>query len=197
MARQSTTKPVEATVAAEDAAVADIAETVEDVNADVKKPVARKSAAKDKPSKIENDEVVEVASMIPNVSYKDSHTGDIYKWEEVGHVEDMTFEVLQNMWRSSKSYFKNMWLKPCDDRVIKKFGLESMYGKYDFLMDKSNYTKDNIETICDSIVSTPGSLKLSLCNKVKSMVASGDVSDISVIRAMEKKLKIDLISLVG
>ena len=86
----------------------------------------------------DNDEI-EVVSLIPNISYKDSRTGDFYEWDEIGHIEYMTFDILKNMWRSHKGYFRNMWLKPNDDRVISKFGLNKTFEKYEFLMDKSNY----------------------------------------------------------
>lgn len=184
--------------------VADENVDVETEDAAVVEDTATKKVASEKPSakkekvaELSNDDEIEVVSLIPNVSYKDSHTYDIYTWEEVGHVEFMTFETLTNMWRNSKGYFKNMWLKPEDDRVIKKFGLTGMYEKYDFLMDKSNYTRDNIDKICESIASTPNGLKLAVCNKIKSLVVSGELSDISVIRSIEKYLKIDLIALVG
>lgn len=171
---------------------------VADKNMDVKKEAEKQTTKKQQSAPpLTKDDEIEVISLIPNVSYKDSHTGDMYKWEEVGQVEPMPFEVVQRMWQKHKNYFKSMWLKPCDDRVIKKFGLSKIYDKYDFLMDKSNYTKKNIDKICESISSTPDSLKLSLCNKVKSMVSNGDVSDIVVIRAIENSLKIDLISLIG
>lgn len=197
MARTTKTKPAADEVAVDETAAAASVVADENMNANEevveKKPVTKKQSVV-KP--LEKDDEIEVIALIPNVSYKDSHTGDIYKWEEVGQVEPMSFEVVQRMWQKHKNYFKSMCLKPCDDRVVKKFGLSGTYEKYDFLMDKSNYTKENINKICDSISSTPSALKLSLCNRVKSMVANGDVSDIKVIRAMENNLKIDLISLI-
>lgn len=142
---------------------------------------------------LEDSDEIEVISLIPNVSYKDSKTFDMYKWDEIGHVEYMTFGTLKNMWRNNKGYFKNMWLKPKDDRVINKFGLTKTFEKYEYLMDASNYTKKNIKDICSTISDTPNGLKMSICNKVKNMVISGEVYDISVIRALEKHLNIDLI----
>lgn len=136
---------------------------------------------------------IDVEAIVPNVSYKDSKTGDMYEWDEVGHIEPMTFETLKNMWRSYKGYFRNMWLKPNDDRVINQFGLTKVYSKYEYLMNASNYTKKNIKSICDEIVSTPNGLKFAICDKIKNMVISGDVSDVSVIKELEKRLKIDLI----
>ena len=142
---------------------------------------------------LEDSDEIEVISLIPNVSYKDNKTFDIYKWDEVGHIELMTFDTIKNMWRNNKGYFNNMWLKPKDDRVINKFGLAKKFEKYEYLMDASNYTKKNIKEICSAISDTPNGLKMSICNKVKNMVIKGEVYDISVIRALEKHLKIDLI----
>ena len=136
---------------------------------------------------------IEVVSLIPNISYKDSKTGDFYEWDEIGHIEYMTFDILKNMWRSHKGYFRNMWLKPNDDRVVNKFGLTKTFEKYEFLMDKSNYTRKNIDTICKTISGAPNGLKAAIYDKVKNLVIDGDITDVSVIRKLESNLKIDLI----
>lgn len=143
---------------------------------------------------LEDSDEIEVISLVSNVSYKDSKTLDTYEWREIGHVEYMTFETLKNMWRSHKGYFKNLWLKPNDDRVINKFSLTKTFENYEYLMDASNYTKKNINEICKAIKSTPNGLKWSICDKVKSLVISGEIANISVIRELEKSLRIDLIS---
>lgn len=142
---------------------------------------------------LEDSDEIKVISLVPNVSYKDSKTLDMYEWHEVGHVEYMTFDTLKNMWRNNKGYFKNLWLKPNDDRVINKFGLTKTFEKYEYLMDGSNYTKKNIVAICDAIKETPNGLKISICDKVKSLVIDGKVTDVFVIRELEKRLHIDLI----
>ena len=146
---------------------------------------------------MEDSDEIKVVSLVPNVSYKDSKTLDMYEWREVGHVEYMTFDTLKNMWRNNKGYFKNLWLKPMDDRVINKFGLTNTFKKYEYLMDGSNYTKKNIGTICDAIKETPNGLKIAICDKVKSLVINGEVTDINVIRELEKRLRIDLIDFLG
>lgn len=186
MAKSNTTKDA--------ANMTNVDETVKDAateKMDEEKKENTKKSVNKKP--LEDSEEIEVVSLIPNVSYKDSKTYDIYKWEEAGHVEYMTFDVLKNMWRNNKGYFKNMWLKPKDDRVVEKFGLTKTFEKYEYLMDASNYTKKNIDDICAAISDTPNGLKMSLYDKVKNMVIDGDVTDVFVIRALEKRLKIDLI----
>lgn len=160
-------------------------ETMDEENKNVVKKVIKEE--------LKNTDEIEVVSLVPNVSYKDSKTLDMYEWDEVGHVEPMSFETLKNMWRNNKGYFKNLWLKPCDDRVINKFGLTKTFEKYEYLMDASNYTRKNIDALCEAISDTPNGLKFAICDKIKSMVVNGEVTDASVLKALEKHLNIDLI----
>ena len=159
-------------------------------NVDVEK-IAKRETPLDK------DDVIEVISLIPNISYKDKKYGDIYRWEKTGEIVEMTFDVVSYMHQNHKTYFKSMWIKPLDNRVIKKFGLEPTYRDYDFLMDASNYNRKNVNEICDKIRKTPQSLKFAICNKIKSLVSSGEISDIHILREIEKSLNIDLIPLIG
>lgn len=174
---------------ATNSAVEDIVDTVEEMNEEITKTTKKTI----KVQSLEDSDEIKVISLVPNVSYKDSKTLDMYEWREVGHPEFLTFETLKNMWRNNKGYFKNLWLKPEDDRVINKFGLTKTFEKYEYLMDGANYTKENIKTICNAIKETPNSLKFSICNKVKNLVISGDIANVFVIRELEKHLKIDLI----
>ena len=164
-------------------------ETTEEMNEETTRTT--KKSVKVEP--LEDFDEIEVVSLVPNVSYKDSKTLDMYEWNEVGHSEYMTFDTLKNLWRNHKGYFKNLWLKPMDDRVINKFCLTKTFEKYEYLMEGSNYTKKNIGAICNAIKETPNGLKFSICNKVKNLVISGEVSDVSVIRTLENNLNIDLI----
>jgi hypothetical protein len=164
--------------------------TVEEMNE--KETKITKKSANVEP--LADSDEIEVISLVSNVTYKDSKTLDTYEWREIGHVEYMTFETLKNMWRNNKGYFKNLWLKPNDERVINKFSLNRTFENYEYLMDGSNYTKKNIGAICDAIKATPNGLKWSICDKVKSLVVSGEITNISVIRELEKRLRIDLIS---
>lgn len=189
--KQTTKTAANTSVTVDETTVTDNGVIVDD-DKNISKTNNRKKTVNVKP--LNDTDEIEVVSLIPNVSYKDSHTGDFYEWDEVGHSEFMTFETLKNMWKNSRGYFRNMWLKPIDDRVINKFGLTSIFEKYEFLMDEFNYTRKNIPKICDSISSTPNGLKFAICNKIKNLVVSGKITDISVIRSLEKHLNLDLTS---
>ena len=169
-------------------------ENIVDVNAveEMNEETTKTTKKSIKVQPLEDSDEIEVISLVPNVSYKDSKTLDMYEWHEAGHIEYMTFDTLKNMWRNNKGYFKNLWLKPNDDRVINKFGLTKTFEKYEYLMNGSNYTKKNVGAICDAIKATPNGLKFAICDKVKNLVISGEVTDAFVIRELEKRLQIDL-----
>ena len=164
-----------------------------DVTEEMNEKTMENTKKSTKAEPLSDSDEIEVISLVSNVSYKDSKTLDMYEWKEVGHVEYMTFDTLKNMWRTSKGYFKNLWLKPNDERVINKFGLTKTFKEYEYLMNGSNYTKKNINSICDAIKETPNGLKSAICDKVKNLVIKGEVTDVAVIKALENRLKIDLI----
>ena len=165
--------------------------------AEVDENIAKKNVNAKKKIELNNDDEVEVVALIPNVSYYDKATGDRYEWDNAGDVEYMTVDALQRMRRNSRGYFEDMYLKPNDERVIEKFGMQRYYENHDYLMDSSNYTKENIAHIFDEFSKIrSNSLKSSIVNKIKDMVSTGELSDVSVIRAIEKRFDIDLISLL-
>ena len=186
--------------------VAEVKDETKEVEYEASAPSPAKAAKKSVTTKkndatnakeLDDKEEIEVVALIPNVSYYDKATGDRYEWENAGDVEYMTVEAIQRMRRNSRGYFEDMCVKPNDERVIKKFGMERYYEQHDYLMDASNYTKDNITNVLDKFSSLrSNSLKSSIVNKIKDMIANGELSDAVVIRAIEKRLDIDLISLL-
>lgn len=201
-AKSTNTEPVVDAATVDDSAVAAVDSVEENMNDKNATAAAKRAVSKRKNARQSADvedalsdlDVIEVTSLIPNVVYEDNRTGNYYEWEEIGHCEDMTFDEIKNMHRKYKTYFNDMWLKPLDERVIKKLGLSRTYDKYNFLVDESNYTNDNIDEVLDGLSSAPASLKIAIVNRIKDMVADGTVSDIKVVRKLEKRLDIDLIS---
>lgn len=145
--------------------------------------------------KISDTDEVEIISLIPNVSYEDKRTGEEYEWSEVDDIQVMKFESVKHMMRNHKGYFKNLVLKPVDERVIEQLGLSGIYSKYKLVLNKDSYTKNNIDNICDEIINMPNSIKSTIFNKIQDMVKNGVVSDINVIRTLERKLGLVLVSL--
>lgn len=148
-------------------------------------------------NELNDSDEIEVVALIPNVSYYDKATGDRYEWEDAGDIEYMTVDAIQRMRRNARGYFEDMCVKPNDERVIEKFGMKRYYEQHDYLMNAFNYTRDNIVNVLDKFSAIrSNSLKSSIVNKIKDMISNGELSDATVIRAIEKRLDIDLISLL-
>ena len=200
-AKSTNAEPVVDGATVDDSTVAAVNSVEENMNDETATAVTKRTSRRkntrqsaDVEDTLSDSDMIEVESLIPNVVYEDSRTGNYYEWSEIGHCEDMTFDEVKNMHRKYKTYFNDMWLKPLDERVIKKLGLSRTYDKYDFLVDESNYTNDHIDEVLDGISSAPTSLKIAIVNRIKDMVSDGTVSDIKVVRKLEKRLDIDLIS---
>lgn len=187
MPRKSTTKSTDTNeVATETVATS----TNVAVDNDTVKETAKRAVKKP----LDDYEEIEVVSIVPNVSYKDSKTNDMYEWDNIGHVEYMTVETLKNMWRNHKGYFRNLQLKPMDDRIIYQFGLTKLFHDYEYLMNETNYNRDNIDDICETISKAHNGLKYAVCAKIKSSVDTGTISDIAVIKTLDRRLNLDLTS---
>lgn len=162
--------------------------------------VEKKDEAKTKRAKVEplNDfDDIEVQSMIPNVSYLDTKSQDFYEWKNVGDIETMSFETLKNMWKNNRGYFKKLWIRPLDKRVIEKFnGLSKLYTEYDELMDINTYNRDNVQSIIKRILDMPHGTQHSVITLILDSVNNGKLTDVKVLRELEKSLGLDLISLI-
>lgn len=154
----------------------------------------RKKQIDEKQSIELNDmEEIPVISLIPHVSYLDKNTQDMYEWETANHTEYMTVGTLKEMWKNNKGYFRNLWLKPLDERILIKFGLVKVYEDYEFLMKESSYTKENFSDISTAIGKIPDGMKFAVVSKIKQLVSDGSIRDISIIKMLGKKLDTDFL----
>lgn len=197
-AKSTKAEPVVDAVAVDDSTVTAVVSAEENMSESAEKKASatrRKVATRtvDDDAIADSDEV-EIMALISNVVYEDKRTSEYYQWDTAGQIETMTFDAVKAMHRKYKTYFNDMWLKPLDDRVIKKLGLTRTYEKYDFLMDESNYTADGIDAVLDGISDASSSMKIAVINRIKDMIEDGVVTDVKVIRKIEKRLDIDLIS---
>lgn len=155
----------------------------------------KKAAVADKP--LSNDDEISVYSFVPyRVSYEDEATYNKYVWEGAGDVQHIPFETLARMRRNHPGYFEDMELKPEDERAIKKLNLTGLYSKYEHLMNADTYSRDAVGSVVEEISNLKNGAKLTVVQKIKGMVESGELTDINVIRTIEKRLGIDLISVL-
>lgn len=187
----------DAIIQKESAAITEVAADTPENNTSDDKTITKKKGDEnmrdDNIELLKSDDEIAVSSIIPNVTYKDKRNGDYYEWNKAGHTEYMSVAAIGDMWRSNKGYFKNLWLYPQDPRIIKKFKLEKTYSDYEFLISSPSYISDNLPEIRMAIGKASNQLKLTILNKIKLFIADGDLTDIKVIRELEKLFDTELI----
>lgn len=167
---------------------------VETVSSEPKKTV-KKTVVKEKP--ISPTDEIEVVSSVPyRVSYYDQATYDRYVWEGIGDIQSMTFDVLTRMRRNHPGYFENMEVMPTDERAIQKLNLGGLRNTTETFSSPSEYTRDNIGSTIEKIKKLGMGAKFTVVNKIKGMIENGEITDVIVLRAIERGLGIDLISLL-
>lgn len=174
-----------------------------ETNANINGATAKKNAVAPAVSTVEmpempltDNEIIVCTAQIPNMTYKDHKTGDMYTWQAVGDAEEISFSVLRDMYRNYDSYIKNLWITFDDERVVKKFRLERLYGNYKLLMSDKFYVKSNMQKIKEIIKEMPRGILETAILKVKSFITDGKISDLKVIRELERQFHVDLINLV-
>lgn len=186
MARKSVAESVNENAAVDSSTAVVLNHTEENMSENKEAPVVVKA--------LTDQDEIEVVSLVSHVSYKDRTTGDWYEWENAGDTQPMTFDTLKRMHRECPRYFREMALRPKDERVVEKFGLKNLYTKNDYLFDPKSYTRANVAKICKDIGGLTVGMKYKLVESLQSMVSNGKLSDVKVIREVEKRLDIDLLS---
>jgi hypothetical protein len=176
---------------------AEVEQKKESKNNETKTKAPAENKGKENIEPLTDDTDIEVVSLVKNVSYFDEKTGDRYVWEEIGDVNYIPFGVLKNMYRHFKGYFLGYYIRPNDERVIKQFKLERTYKKYDDVLNKDNFVGKKIDALCEVIKNLPDALKFTTFARIQTWVSDGEITDITVVRTLEKVFGLDLYSLLN
>lgn len=135
---------------------------------------------------LQPDDIIEIEAIVPNVEYYNSKSGNRYSWSETGQVEQMPYEDFLDIWRNHRGYINDLVLRPKDKRVIEKYNLKKVYDNYDFILNSKNYTVSNLNKIFEILDKSANSVKINVLSKIKSMVADNEVTNINVVKSIEK-----------
>lgn len=125
--------------------------------------------------------------------YIDKTTGEEHSWGEFGDEVDMTVGSLQRARSSQKRFFEDNWWLFDDPEVIEFLHAEQWYKnalsyeEFDTVFDG---TIKDIEEIVGAL-SVGQKLAVSFCAKKK--IKSGELSDLNLIKSLEKILNTELI----
>lgn len=144
------------------------------------------------------DDVIPVKSItFGGLTYRARSTNAIYRWNQIGSIEYMTVSELNEMNNYKRAFLNKPLVILMDERAIKKFRLQKIYENVAQVNNlKSVFEKDNktIESMVDSAIKS--GMRDILISKVRQMIKNGKLTNISVIKLLEKKLQYDLMNIV-
>lgn len=145
---------------------------------------------------IKDSDSFEVVSCVPNVYYTCPKTLDSFIWADVGDVEILTFAQLKLMRNAHIGYFSKGILAIRDENAMTKLGLDKYL--------KPKFAKKDYRVICghdfsdakDKILCMSDADKEQYRENIVRDVKNGKISNVKIIRLLEKEFDLELLDLV-
>lgn len=140
------------------------------------------------------DDVIPVKSItFGGLTYKARSTNAIYRWNQIGAIEYMTVAELNEMNNYKRAYLNKPLVILMDERAIKKFRLQKVYENVAQINNLKKVFKSDMNTISRVIdTALDANMRDILISKVRQMIKNHTLTDINVIKLLEKKLQHDL-----
>lgn len=133
------------------------------------------------------------------VTYQSKKTGNEYRWEEPGDIEDVEVQELKTMVSSNKSYTHTPWIlidEEDDEDVIEYLGLKRLYDTLilpDEIDDLLLYAESHaLESRLEKL---PKGSQAMVRDRAIELRKSNQLDSIGIIQTIKKYLKIDLLEI--
>ena len=144
------------------------------------------------------DDIIPVKSItFGGLTYKARSTNAIYRWNQIGAIEYMTVAELNEMNNYKRAYLNKPLVILMDERAIKKFRLQKVYENVAQINNLKSLFKSDMSTIERTIdTALDANMRDILISKVRQMIKNGTLTNINIIKLLEKKLQHDLADIV-
>ena len=140
------------------------------------------------------DTVIPVRSItFGSLIYKSRSNNATYIWNEIGAVEHMTVAAITEMNNYNIDFLRKPMVILLDERAVKHFRLTEVYENVAKINNLKQLFKSDLETISHTIDTVlEVGMRDILISKVRTMYKKKVLTDINVIKMLEKKLQFDL-----
>ena len=144
------------------------------------------------------DDIIPVKSItFGGLTYKARSTNAIYRWNQIGAIEYMSVAELNEMNNYKRAYLNKPLVILMDERAIKKFRLQKVYENVAQINNLKSLFKSDMGTIEKTInTALDANMRDILISKVRQMIKNGTLTNINIIKLLEKKLQHDLADIV-
>lgn len=140
-----------------------------------------------------DDEIPVKSITFGGLTYRSRSTNAIYRWPQIGSIEYMTVADLNEMNSYKPVYLNRPLVILMDERAMKKYRLQKVYENVAQINNLAKVFNSDMNTIEEKIdMALDANMRDILISKSRQMIENGTLSNINVIRLLEKKLQHDL-----
>ena len=141
------------------------------------------------------DTVINVKSITyGGLTYKSRTTNAVFRWNQIGEIQPMTIGEINEMNNYKADFLRKPLVILMDEKAIKKFRLTPVYENVAKINNLGAVFNSGDLNKIDKVISDALSVNMRdiLVSKVRQMYKNRKLTDINVLRLLEKRLQFDL-----
>lgn len=143
-----------------------------------------------------DDMRIKVQSIVPNVHYTCPITFETFSWLEVGDTQEMTYKQIRIMSVKHPRYFSEKWLKPLNDDVLENLKLKKYFENNLNRGDLKLLFGNDVGAVEKMLANLNPDSKAELAKKAIKAANDGKISNVKIIRLIEKYLGVEIMDLI-
>lgn len=142
-----------------------------------------------------NNYVVRVKSMtFGGLTYKSRTTNAVFRWNQIGAVQDMTIAELNEMNNYKTDFLRKPLVILMDEQAIRKFRLTQVYENVAMINNLAKVFESDMATIertIDNAIRV--NMRDVLISKVRQMYKSDKLNNVKILKLLQDKLHFDIL----
>ena len=145
---------------------------------------------------LNDDTKITVQSLVPVVCYSCPITFEYFSWLEVGDTQEMTYKQIRIMSVKHPRYFSEKWIKPLNDDVLEKLKLNKYFESNLSRSDLKLLFGNDVAAVEEMLTNLNPDSKAELAPKAVKAAKDGKISNVKIIRLIEKHLGVEIMELI-
>ena len=128
------------------------------------------------------------------LTYKSRTTNAVFRWNQIGEIQPMTIGEINEMNNYKADFLRKPLVILMDEKAIKKFRLTPVYENVAKINNLGAVFNSGDMNKIDKVISDALSVNMRdiLISKVRQMYKNKKLTDINILRLLEKRLQFDL-----
>lgn len=143
-----------------------------------------------------DDTKITVQALVINICYTCPITFETFNWMEIGDTQEMTYKQIRIMSVKHPRYFSEKWLKPLNDEVLDKLRLKRFFENNLSRGDLKLLFGNDVGAVEEMLANLNPDGKAELAQKAVKAAKDGKISNVKIIRLIEKHLGVEIMELI-